>query len=131
MECSPLQHAVHHPITDECREACQVMPLSERQPLPGPPPDLASPGGIMRVVEAKDIDNTSMLLNKDNANARPGGPNRLRSELPSASQHVVSLKVKGRSSSDFSRQSSSNKTIRPDGELLKSGKNGPQENKMR
>lgn len=92
--------------------------------LPGPPPDIASPGGLLRIVEAKDLDSSAILPGKSNTR---GTLKRLQPEM--STSNVVSLKAQGRSNSDWSRQSS-NTTVKPGSDQKRLTRNGSYENRV-
>lgn len=84
--------------------------------IPGPPPDVASPGGGgMRFVEAKADGTISASSSSGppptpaDTHRKPPGPRRMKSEYTRNER----LKVMDRSTSDYSR-GSSNATVRPE-----------------
>lgn len=101
-----------------------VVPVMD---IPGPPPDVSSPGGGVRVVDAKQLPDDTLRHQSHSQSAvaslvrspigerdtePPAKIKRTITENGVVSRSAISLKVKGRSASD---RSNSNVTIKPDG----------------
>ncbi|KAK5941356.1 hypothetical protein PMZ80_006634 [Knufia obscura] len=110
--------SLHQPITQEDYFNQHIMDGNQQQKLvvpvmdiPGPPPDVASPGGAIRVMAARDLPqgtlstaataSASSMSGKRSKISTPS-VNRMQSEGTSPSRAAMSLKVQGRSTSDWS-----------------------------
>lgn len=113
----------HHDANRSRIQPKLVVPVTD---IPGPPPDVASPNGGVRLMDARELPEGSMGHHSQNQRQKTGSSRatikerskeafskmkRTMTETDTVRRSEMSLKVKGRSTSDWSN---SNVTVKPD-----------------
>lgn len=114
---APEDYFNHHGLHLSKTQPKLVVPVTN---IPGPPPDVASPNGGVRVMSPRDLpdgatnsQSHSQLQSPNSQRQSAKEPSsklkRMATEGEAVSRNSLSLKVKGRSTSDWS-----NVTVKPD-----------------